>query len=176
VKLVKKSTDIEILSIGRQSEPMLLSQQDFSIDPRGSTEKQGMILQRADQNDYARINVRLRATPDGVGVITLKNRPATGGFAIAPAVVAQQQSWDKVAVCRMVLDPATGKRSLEVVPVSAKREGQSIYLAEAVDPSFFGSPILVPEGVLGIVQDERAGAFLPGDLVTAAGWGGTAAR
>jgi len=176
VKLVKKSTDIEIHSIGRQSEPLLLSQQDFSIDPRGSTEKQGMILQRADQNDYARINVRLRATPDGVGVITLKNRPATGGFAIAPAVVTQQQGWDKVAVCRMVQDPATGKRSLEVVQVSAKREGQSIHLEEAVDPSFFGSPILVPEGVLGIVQDERAGAFLPGDLVTAAGWGGTAAR
>ena len=175
VKLVKKSTDIELHSIGRQSEPLLLSQQDFSMDARGSANKQGMILQRGDEKDYARINVRLRAAPDGIGVITLKNPPASGGFAIAPAAVAQQQGWDKVAVYRMVQD-ATGNRSLEVVQLSAKREGQSIHLDEAVDPSFYGSPILVPEGVLGIVQDERAGAFVPADLVMAAGLGATAAR
>jgi hypothetical protein len=33
-----------------------------------------------------------------------------------------------------------------------------------VDDSVFGSPILAPEGVIGIVQDERTGTFLPPDL------------
>jgi hypothetical protein len=176
VKLVKKSTDITLHSIGRQSEPLLLSQQDFSIDLRGSSDKQGLIVQHGDQNDYSRINVRRRASPDGVGVITIKNPSATGGFVTAPAATAQLESWDKVAVYRMVQDARTGTLSVDVLQLSAKRDGGVIHLDQPVDPSFFGSPILVPEGVLGIVQDEQAGAFLPADLVTAAGSGATAAR
>lgn len=175
-KLVKKSTDIELHSIGRQSEPFLLSQQDFSIDQRGRADKQGLIVQHGDLNDYSRINLRLRTAPDAVSVITLKRSPVTGGFAIAPASAAQLQTWDKVAVYRMVRDAGTGGMSVDVLQLSARREGQSIHLDESVDPSFFGSPILVPEGVLGIVQDEQVGAFLPEDVVMAPDSGGTAAR
>jgi len=176
IKMVKKSMDLQLHSIGKQSEPLLLSQKDFTLDQRGSAEEQGLIVQHGGQDDTTRINVRRRATPDALGVATLKNPPAAGGFAVAPAATVQLQSWDKVALYRMVQDPATGKRSVDVFQLSAKRDGQSIHFDEPVDPSFFGSPILLPEGVLGIVQDEQAGAFLPRDLGTAAGSGATAAQ
>jgi hypothetical protein len=79
----------------------------------------------------------------------------------------QQGSWDKVAVYRMMLDDQN-RPAIEVVQLSAHRDGQAIRLDEPVDPAFFGSPILVPEGVLGFVQDEQAGAFLPADVASAA--------
>jgi hypothetical protein len=101
-------------------------------------------------------------------LMVLHAPPAAGGFHAAPAAIVQQDSWEKVAIYRLNLDPNTGKPSVEVVRLSAHRDGLGIHLDESVDPSFFGSPIVVPEGVLGIVQDEQAGAFLPADLVTAA--------
>jgi hypothetical protein len=176
IKMVKKSADLQLHSIGKQSQPLSLLQADFTLGQRGSAEQQGLIIQRGESENTARINIRRRATPDALGVITLKNPPSSGGFTIAPVATLQLKSWDKVAVYRMVQDPETGKRSVDVIQLSARRDGQSIRFDEPVDPSFFGSPILVPEGVLGIVQDEQVGAFLPGDLVTAAGSGATAAQ
>ncbi len=176
IKMVKKSTDLQLHSIGRQSQPLSLMQGDFTLEQRGSTEQQGLIVQHGEAENATRVNLRRRATPDALGLILLKNPPVAGGFAIAPAATSQLQGWDKVAVYRMMQDPATGQRSVDVIQLSAKRDGQSIHFDEPVDPSFFGSPILVPEGVLGVVQDEQVGAFLPADLVTTAGSDATAAR
>lgn len=175
VKLIKKSTDFQLHSIGRQGEPLLLSQADFTLEQRGRADQHGLIVQHQDQDDYSRINVRRRATPDAMGVVDLKIPPTGGGFAIAPAAILQLQTWEKVALYRILQDPSSGQRSIDVIQLSARRDGQAIHLDHPVDPSFFGSPILVPEGVLGIVQDEDAGAFLPADLGTAAGSGATAA-
>jgi hypothetical protein len=176
IKMVKKSTDLQLHSIGRQLQPLSLIQGDFTVEQRGNAEQQGLLVQRGETENATRINIRRRATPDAFGLILLKNPSVAGGFAIAPVATSQLQSWDKVAVYRMMQDPATGQRSVDVIQLSAERDGQSIHFDEPVDPTFFGSPILVPEGVLGIVQDEQVGAFLPADLVTTAGSGATAAR
>jgi hypothetical protein len=34
-------------------------------------------------------------------------------------------------------------------------------IVEPIDSAVFGSPIAAPDGVIGLVQDEQAGAFLP---------------
>jgi hypothetical protein len=52
--------------------------------------------------------------------------------------------------------------------MGARREGKGIHLTEPVDAAVFGSPIVTPDGVIGMVQDEQAGAFLPADLGTPA--------
>jgi hypothetical protein len=57
---------------------------------------------------------------------------------------------------------------VEVVTLSARRDGDGIRLDRPVDGTIFGSPIVAPEGVLGLVQDEDTGAFLPDDVVAAA--------
>jgi hypothetical protein len=82
--------------------------------------------------------------------------------------VAAQDSWPEVAVFRLREDPATKKPSVELLLLAAHREGKSIQLTEPVDAAVFGSPIVTPDGVIGLVQDEQTGAFLPDDLLAPA--------
>jgi hypothetical protein len=190
-KLDKKGFEIQLRPSGNRSaaaSPLLLTHKDFTIEERGDPDKDELIIEKGqkskqdqpDQNDdkesFARVEVRRRASPNALAVIVLQAPPVAGGFHAAPAAVAQQDSWEKVALFRLNVNSASGKPSIEVVELSAHRDGQGIHLDEHVDPSFFGSPIMVPEGVLGIVQDEQAGAFLPADLATAATASGVVAQ
>lgn len=179
VKLDKKSLDMQLHATGRResSAALQMSHGDFSVDPRGDVDKEDLIVKKvpkesknADKNskdEFATVTVRKRASPNALSVITLQAASSRGGFHAAPATVAQQDSWDKVALYRLVID-AQNKPSIEVIEISARRDGRAIHLDEPVDPSFYGSPIIVPEGVLGIVQDEQSGAFLPADIANAA--------
>jgi hypothetical protein len=179
-KLVKKGFEVQLRSTaktGADAAPLLLTNKDFTLEERGASDKDPLIVQKepkdaqdpsAQKVDFSKIDVRRRAAPNALSVIVLQAPPATpGGFRAAPAAIAQQDRWEKVAVYRMTLDSA-GKPTVEVVELAAHRDGQAIRLDQSVDPSFYGSPILVPEGVLGFVQDEQAGAFLPADIATAA--------
>jgi len=175
-KLEKKSVEIQLKPSGEpEVAPLLLTRKDFTMEERGSAGKDPLIVAKGQSvpgelgsaGGVAKISVRRRAEPNALAVIVLHAPPAAGGFHTAPPAVAQQDNWEKVAIYRLNLDPATGKPSVEVVQLSAHRDGQGIHLDESVDPTFYGSPIVVPEGVLGIVQDEQAGAFLPTDLASA---------
>jgi hypothetical protein len=86
----------------------------------------------------------------------------------ATAAVVAQDSWPEVAVFRLREDAATKKPSVELLTMAAHRDGKSIQLSDPVDAAVFGSPIVTPDGVIGFVQDEQAGAFLPGDLLAPA--------
>ena len=61
----------------------------------------------------------------------------------------------------------TKKPSVEALQMKARREGKGIHLSEPVDAAVFGSPIVTPAGVIGLVQDEQTGAFLPDNLLAA---------
>lgn len=182
VKLDKKSLEMQLIPTGGQSAggSLELSRGDFSVDERGDADKDALIVRKvpkdsgyADKDDkdkFAKVEVRRRASPTALSVITLQAPPSHGGFHAAPATIAQQDSWDKVALYRLVID-AQNKVTVEVIEISARRDGQAIHLDEPVDQSFYGSPIIVPEGVLGFVQDEQTGAFLPADIASASGAG-----
>jgi hypothetical protein len=86
----------------------------------------------------------------------------------ASSAVAAQDSWEQVAVFRLRKDLASKRPSVEVLQLGARREGKGIRLTEPVDSAVFGSPIVTPNGVIGLVQDEQAGTFLPADLLVAA--------
>ena len=168
-KLEKNGFEMQLRPSGQPdgSYPLSLTRKDFSIEVRGSSEKDSLIVpSTADgKTDYTKVKMRNRATPNVLAVI-VPHGPSSGGFAPAPADVAGRDAWEKVAVFRTVTDATSSKISIEVVLLAAQRDGQSIHLSQPVDPSFYGSPILVPEGVLGLLQDEQTGAFLPADVVT----------
>jgi hypothetical protein len=171
-KLQKNATEIQLRSTGKTPGPSLsLSHKDFKIQVRGDAAKDGLILPLAPSGggstEMSKVNVRRRASPGSLSVIVLHDPPPAGGFAPAAAAAVQQDRWEKTAVFRLITDPASGKQSVEIVEVSAHRDGQSIVFDRPMDSSFFGSPILLPEGVLGMVQDETTGAFLPADLAAA---------
>ena len=177
-KLVKNSGEILLFSPSSRSSSGIAdayawSHKDFKLVERGEKSKETVITPSADSKDdkvdMTKVKMRQRNAVESLSVITFAGKAPSGGFDVAPATVTAQDSWSKVAVYRLVSDSQTGKDSVDVMMLSARREGKSIHFDRPVDSSFFGSPVMTPEGVLGIVQDEETGAFLPADVVSAAG-------
>lgn len=69
--------------------------------------------------------------------------------------------WDAVALLRF---PRLGSGTLtpEVILTSAYLDNGRIRLAVNVDSTVFGSPIIAPNGIIGMVQDESSGIPLNG--------------
>jgi hypothetical protein len=69
--------------------------------------------------------------------------------------------WDAVALLRF---PRLGSGTLtpEVILTSAYLDNGRIRFAVNVDSSVFGSPIIAPNGIIGMVQDESSGIPLNG--------------
>jgi hypothetical protein len=164
-KLVKNSQEIQLRPIG-QGDLLRLSAKDFSVELRGTHEEDNLIV--VGGSGHGKIQVLRRASPTSLAVLTLHAPPALPGLAAASAAVVAQESWEQVAVFRLREDPETRKPSVEVLQLGARREGGAIRLSEPVDAAVFGSPIATPDGVIGLVQDEQAGAFLPADLLAPA--------
>jgi hypothetical protein len=165
-KLKKNSYEMELRPAGKAEvgdESLLLSRKDFSVVERGGAEKDALLV---DEGGVTRIELRKRTGPKAVAVLTLQKPLGPAGYAPAPDTVLQQDAWEKVAVFRLMQEGGVGK--VEVVTLSARRDGDGIRLDRPVDGTIFGSPIVAPEGVLGLVQDEDTGAFLPDDVVAAA--------
>ncbi|MGA3373849.1 MAG: hypothetical protein ABSC48_19065 [Terracidiphilus sp.] len=177
-KLVKNSEEIQLRPVG-QGDPLRLSAKDFTLEMRGTAEEDNLIA--VSNGGHGKIQVLRRASPASLALLTLR-APASpdlpagqtaglaagqgAGLSVASAAVAAQESWEQVAVFRLREDAVTRKPSVEVLQLGARRDGKSIHLTEPVDGAVFGSPIVTPDGVIGLVQDEQAGAFLPADLLT----------
>ncbi|HKF46046.1 MAG TPA: hypothetical protein VKB38_01725 [Terracidiphilus sp.] len=161
VKLVKKSEEVTVRSLAGSAPALSLGAADFSTDSRGNAAPDKMT---AVGKSREQVQVLRRASPYSMAVLTPRGVAAGAGLAAASEAVAAQDSWDKVIVFRLRAASATGERIVEPLQITAKRDGNSIKLSQPVDESVFGSPILTPDGVIGIVQDEQTGAFLPADL------------
>jgi hypothetical protein len=172
-KLVKNSQDIQLRSL-LPGDPLRLSAKDFAVEMRGSTEGDSLIAVSGDK--HGKIQVLRRATPGSLALLTLAApsaatavaAPGASGLVAATATVAAQENWPQVVVFRLREDKATKKPSVELLTMAAHRDGKGIQLSEPVDAAVFGSPIVTPDGVIGLVQDEQTGAFLPDDLLAPA--------
>jgi hypothetical protein len=69
--------------------------------------------------------------------------------------------WNSVALFRFRDGVQNSPANPELIVVSARRNGNRIELGELVDSSAFGSPIVAPEGVIGIVQNQNSGVAWP---------------
>jgi|CZKF01.1.fsa_nt_gi hypothetical protein len=163
-KLVKNSLEIQLRPLV-QGDTLRLSAKDFTVEVRGTPEKDTLITTNGKHN---KMKVMQRASPSTLAVLTLQVPPASQELAAAPAAVAAQDSWEHVAVFRLREDAVTKQPAVDVVQLGAHREGQGIRLNLPVDAAVFGSPIVTPDGVIGLVQDEQTGAFLPADLMAPA--------
>jgi hypothetical protein len=160
-KLVKNSQEVRVTSLAAGATPLLLTGNDFSMQARGTAAEEKLT---AIGKSREQIHLQRRASPSSLAVLTLRTASPTAGIANAPDAVLAQSTWEKVLVFRLRNPSKTGDRTIEPVELAAKREENSIRLNEPVDASVFGSPIIAPEGVIGIVQDEWTGTLLPVDL------------
>ncbi len=172
-KLVKNSAEIQLRPLVA-GDPLRLNAKDFTVEIRGNVEGDHLIAVSGDK--HGKIQVLRRATPGSLALLTLAAPPASApatapgaaGLTAATAAVEAKDSWEQVAVFRLREDAAAKKLSVEVLAMAAHRDGKSIQLSEPVDAAVFGSPIVTPDGVIGLVQDEQTGAFLPDDLLAPA--------
>jgi hypothetical protein len=170
-KLEKNSQEIQLRPV-LAGDPLRLSAGEFSVDLRGTTEEDKLIA--VTGKSHSKIQLLRRTAPSSLALLTLAAPPlsaagtAAGATGLIPVstTVAAEESWPQVAVFRLREDPATKKPMVELLRMAASRDGKGIHLSEPVDSAVFGSPIVTPDGVIGLVQDEQTGALLPDDLLS----------
>jgi len=160
VSMVKNSYDVELYPAGTGDRIGELSHKDFAVETFGTPIADHVAETGSGPGP---VTVSRRASPSSLAVLKLRAPASTPGLTVAPAAVAAQDHWDQVAVFRRRND-AAGRPFVEAFGLSARRDGQTIRLSEPIDSAVFGSPIVTPDGVIGIVQDERVGAFLPAEM------------
>jgi hypothetical protein len=88
-----------------------------------------------------------------VGIVELIGQGPPG--AVVRGVANGAQEWDHVAVFRF--PSGRPDASVDVVYVKARRKGDRLVLSEPADSTAFGSPLVLPGGAIGMVQDEASG-------------------
>lgn len=165
VKLEKKSQNIRLQPLAKGNPILQLEAKEFTAEPQGTPLQDKLTTIEKGRNQ---VQLLRRASPSSFAVLSPQAAASSKGLAAAPAAVAALESWDQVAVFRLRVDPSSGDRYVETLQLGARRDGDAIHLTQPVDEAVFGSPIVTPEGVIGMVQDEQAGTFLPADLFAAA--------
>ncbi len=162
-KVEKKSQEMQLWPLNQSGVPLKMSSKDFAVEMRGTADKDKVT---SVDGSLDQIGVLRRASPDSLALLTLLTPATERGLMAAPVEEGAKESWDQVAVFRLRTDRITKKVRVDVLQMEARREGKGIRLSEPVDSAVFGSPIVTPEGVIGMVQDEQAGTFLPDAMYT----------
>ncbi len=117
------------------------------------------LLALEDSGKTQSISVGKRDSSSDLALLQSKNG---GNFNALPiATDSTATAWDSVALFRFRDCVHGNSADPELIVLPAKRNGNRIELGELVDNSAFGSPIVAPEGVIGIVQDESSGVAWP---------------
>ncbi|HLJ27766.1 MAG TPA: hypothetical protein VKY85_13730 [Candidatus Angelobacter sp.] len=118
------------------------------------------ILALEDSGKTQRISVEKRESSSDLALLRVA-KPLTNFSPLQVAGDPGAAAWDSVALFRFRDGLRGSSAEPELIVVPAKRNGNRIELGELVDSSTFGSPIVAPEGVIGIVQDETSGVAWP---------------
>lgn len=160
VKMVKNSEDLTVQPLAGGAPALSLVHGDIAAEASGTAESDKLT---AAGKTHEQIQVLRRASPFSLAVLTLHapSAASAAGLTPAPAAILAQDSWDQVVVFRLRKGTGGDGGAVEPLPIAARRDGNSIHLMQPVDDAVYGSPIVTPDGVIGIVQDEQTGTFLP---------------
>jgi hypothetical protein len=120
------------------------------VDAGSGTEK---VLVTAGRKLHS-VEVGRRDFDHNVAVIEFVDRRPSGTPVHATA--SSTREWDHAALFRT---RAGSPENFEVIYVRARRVENRIELLDPTDSTAFGSPLIVPEGLIGIVQSESSGAL-----------------
>ena len=141
------SYDVRVLPAGLS----LKNNQLRVVDPGGGTEKVFVTIGTKLHN----VELGQREFDRNIAIVEFAQPPANAP-PIHPTPTSARQ-WDYAALFR----PRAGSpANLEVIHARARRTGNRIELLEPTDSSAFGSPLIVSEGVIGIVQSESTAAMI----------------
>lgn len=132
-----------------------LSKKQFSV-VRMPDSDQRKVRTLEDSGQTQKVSVENRNSSSDLALLQLAKSASTFD-ALRVADDPQATQWDSVALFRFRGGVGGNSADPELIEVPARRSGNRIELGELVDSSAFGSPIVAPEGVIGIVQDENSG-------------------
>jgi len=160
-QLVPDARELSIHFDGMRGDAPSLANGGLRIERSSRVEKESLLVQ--DDEKRVRVAVAKRASNSNYDILRIvQTDDAASGqrpvFNSQRAVFnshPEQQSFDRVGVFH--LTPA-GK--LEVVLMAAHVRDGRVVLDSPVDDSAFGSIVVGPDGIVGMVQDERSAMFL----------------
>jgi len=157
LKVDVKSLDLWLWApnvVRTSTNALKLSQQDFKVTASGDLDSI-----KIHRSDTKKVQLRRRDTDGDVALLTLAKPFAD--FAPLRFSTAEGPAWDTAAVVRF----RNNQDALpDIVLLPASRDGHRITLGTPIDSHAFGSPLIAPDGVIGMVQDERSA--LPWPVVT----------
>jgi hypothetical protein len=172
-RLAPDSTEVQLYPVSLTGAPpardatLLLTRKDFTLREQGTPTRTKTIV---DAKSIASVEVRNRVDPANLLSIAPQSPTAPGwptqGLPLAAAPPPSQTAWPKLAVFRLIPKTPGSAASIELVQLSAHRDGSLLRFDQPLDPAAFGSPVVSPEGVVAIVQDETTAALLPANLKT----------
>jgi hypothetical protein len=100
-----------------------------------------------------RIHLQAAAAPANLALLALPAEPAA-----VPRLDTTDGPghWDELASFRL----RPGQAAPEIFFVAAQRQGDAILLADPVDASAWGAPLIGPNGIVGMIQDESTAVSL----------------
>jgi len=135
-----------------------LGKQLHSAPPTVQATTQVMLLTQSRLPQKGKVDVRA-SSRNITSLTTAEAPPVIPSAKVAPRPLST--SWDAVALLRF---PRLGSGTLtpEVILTSAYLDNGRIRFAVNVDSTVFGSPIIAPNGIIGMVQDQSSGIPLNG--------------
>lgn len=136
-----------------------LSRKQFSVASVPDDDQQ-KLLALDDSGKTQKIALEKRESSSDLALLHITS-PDSKLDRLQTADDSSATEWESVALFRFRDGVHSSSADPELIVVSAKRNGNRIELGELVDSSAFGSPIVAPEGVIGIVQDQGSGVAWP---------------
>jgi len=154
-KLVPEARDLTIKFDGARGDAPALSNGGLHIE-RSAAQLESVLV----QDDEKRIRVQVAKRDSNSNYALIRIVHAEGGSLQTGLFSSQTMpgNYERVAVFHVT----TGGK-LEVILVPAHARNGRITLDSPVDDSAFGSIVVAPDGIVGLVQDERSAMFLTAD-------------
>jgi hypothetical protein len=164
-QLIPEARELTIHFDGMTGDAPSLSNGGLRIE-RTTAAKESVLIQ--DDEKRVKVEVAKRQSNSNYALLRIAQNGAASGQAPAFSNQPAQQSFDHVGVFH-----ATPGGKLEVIMMSAHARDGRIVLDSPVDDTALGSIVVGPDGIVGMVQDERSGMFLQSDLLQTGNPSGT---
>jgi hypothetical protein len=163
--VIPEGTDVILFLAGTQVQGpvtrplngLRLSRRDFSLTREGTKDAETTIVM--DGSKRSKASLGRRVSTSNFALLQLPEQTAGVAQPTVTTSEVERPFWDKLAVFRGSVGSG-GEIRFEALEVHGRREGARIVLESPVDRAAIGSPVVLPNGMLALLQDESGGSML----------------
>jgi len=164
--LVDGSADIEVYFAGDvldgNRHGLSLRRGDFRLVSEGKEDRKRVMV--PSTQGFRKSTLEVRGSGGNLAVFAFTS---PRGLEASPELAHDTDALDSMTVVRFQTPKPAQPLEVESIAIRAHRNGDQLELDDPVDPRTFGSPAIVPSGILAVVQDEHSAALVHDSLRTA---------